>query len=177
MTPTKTRNTAHALGLAISLAFTAPVAQAADFSFTGQLTDGPLVGQSFSGFFQFDSAGLTAMFSGDLLLTGFAMQLASQTYTLASADAAPVASFVDGSLVGLGYVDADSSNPALRANVSFVAGFSGFGEAYLAYTAGTSAASAGFGSYSVSAVPEPAAWALMACGLATLVAQGRRRKA
>lgn len=143
-------------------------AQASDFSFSGTLDSGPLVGESFSG--SFGWAGAVPV-DGDWALSSFALTLAGQTYLLADADVPATASFAAGVFVGLSFVDADGAASVVRPQVSFVAGFSGLDQAYLAYE---SAGQGGFGSYSVTAVPEPAAWALMLLGLGVTTAVARR---
>lgn len=156
----------------------APAAQAADFSFEGLLADGPLAGLAFSGSFSYDAASVLPGVDADVPLSAFTLQLGSQTYTLASADFAPVAFFALGEFAGLSYVDADSSDLALRPQIAMISGFDSFAEAYLAYVGvpDPAGASAGFGSYSVAVVPEPASVALWLAGLAGVAAVARRRR-
>jgi hypothetical protein len=153
------------LNLAASAALLlAPALSLADsYTFSGQIDDGPLVGQAISGSFEFDASSVTPAFTGDLPLVSFAMLLAGQNYTLVSADAAPVAVYFEGSFMGLSYVDADAVDPLARPIVALVPGFLGIGDAYLAYDQSTDpgAGLAGFGSFSVAVVPEPAALLLI----------------
>lgn len=149
---------------------------AASYTLSGTLDDGPLVGRAFAGSFEFDASSVTPTFAGDLPLSAFSMLLAGQTYTLASADAAPVAVYFDGSFLGLSYVDVDSANPMLRPFVALVPGFVSLAGAYLAYdqSSDPNAGLAGYGSFGVAVVPEPAALLLMLAGLGAVGAAARR---
>lgn len=144
------------------------------FNLTGLTDSGPLVDEVFIGSFAFDAGAVAADFNGDILLTQFTLLFAGQSYTLASADAAPTAAFTDGAFLGLSYADADSADTALRPNVALVPGFFGLdGEGYLAYE--STGGAGGFGSYGISAVPEPASVALLLAGLGMVGAAARRR--
>ena len=149
---------------------------AASYTLSGLVDDGPLVGQAFAGSFEFDASSVTPTFAGDLPLSAFSMVLAGQTYTLASADAAPVAVYFDGSFLGLSYIDGDSANPMLRPFVALVPGFVSLGGAYLSYdqSSDPNAGLAGFGSFGVAVVPEPAAMLLMLAGLGVVCGVARR---
>lgn len=165
--------------LASSAMLLAPaLSLAASYTFSGQVDDGPLLGQAFTGSFEFDASSVTLTFAGDLPLSAFSMLLAGQTYTLASADAAPVAVYFDGTFLGLSYIDADAANPLLRPFVALVPGFVSLGDAYLSYDQSTDpgAGLAGFGSFSVAVVPEPAALLLMLAGLGLVGGVAWRRQ-
>jgi glutaminase len=169
---------AAALTVGAMSATVATSAQAEDFTFQGLLADGPLAGLAFTGTFSVDISSVTPTFAGELPLSAFTMQLGAQTYTLATADLAPSAAFVDGLLTGLAYIDADSADLGLRPQVAFVPGFDSFAGAFLAYVTlpDASGASAGFGDYTVAVVPEPAGIALWLAGLAGVAAVVRRRQ-
>ncbi len=144
------------------------------FDLAGRTDSGPLAGQRFSGSFAYDSSAAVAGFTGNIALTSFSLQFAGQTYTLANADAVPAVFYDGGVFLGLDYVDADSADAALRPQLSLVSGFTAFaGEAYLSYTG--AGAAGGFGSYSITAVPEPQTLALLLAGLGLLAAVVRRR--
>lgn len=167
------------LAASAALMLAPALSQAASYTFSGQIDDGPLVGQAFAGSFEFDASSVTPTFTGDLALSAFSMLLFSQTYTLASADATPVAVYFEGSFLGLSYVDGDAANPLLRPFVALVPGFVSLAGAYLGYdqSADPGAGLAGFGSFSVSVVPEPAALLLMLAGLGVVGGAARWRRA
>lgn len=178
MTTTSLRTGAARLLALAALAGAAGTTAAAtsSFSFSGSTDSGPLAGQAFSGSFAFDDAMLTAGFSGSIDLVSFSLGLAGQTYTLASADATPTAFFEAGQFIGIDYVDVDSPDTALRPAVALVPSLTGqLADAYLSYEGAGELV--GFGSYSVSAVPEPGQWALLLAGGLGLAATLRRRAA
>ncbi len=150
-----------------ALLLAAPMVQAETFAFNGLIDSGLLNEQTFSGSFAYAS-GLA---NGEVALTAFSMELAGHSYTLAGADAAATALFVQGSFVGLQYADGDAVLPD-RPQIAFVAGFENFAQAYLAYEVN---GQGGFGSYTLSPVPEPSTWGLMLGGLGLTAAALRRR--
>jgi hypothetical protein len=148
-------------------------AQAATFSLSGSTDDiGPLPNTAFSGLFSYSDIGLPT--DGEVSLTAFSLSFAGQSYMLASATTAPTAVFAGGNFVGLSYVDDASGDLALRPQVSFTPGYTALSEAYLGYVG--SADQGGFGSYGVSAVPEPGTLALWLGGVALLGALRMRRR-
>ena len=168
--------TLSALVAALLLATGAAKAQTQFFSFQGLLADGPLTGQAFSGSFSVNPTGLPPGGDADYALLNFTMLLAGNTYTLATADAPPTAVYAAGSFAGLSYTDIDSPSAAVRPWIAFIPGFDNFAGAYLAYTAAAvGGVDSGFGSYSITAVPEPATVALLLAGLGMVGAAARRR--
>jgi len=170
------RKTFLSLAASVALLLAPALSSAASFTFSGQIDDGPLVGETFAGSFEFDASSVTPTFEGDLALTSFSMSLFGQTYTLASADATPTAAFFEGSFLGLSYVDANAPDLLVRPAVSMVPGFLSITDAYLSYyqSADPSAGLAGFGSITV--VPEPAALLLMLAGLGVVGGMARRAR-
>ena len=144
--------------LLLPLALGLGAAHAAAFNFSGSTDSGPLVGMPFSGSFSYNDSNLPA--DGDALLSAFTLGFAGQSYTLASAVGQPAAVFAGGSFIGLSYLDDASPDAAVRPRVALVPGAFGIADAYLAYEGASGLG--GFGSYAVSAVPEPAsAWLLL----------------
>lgn len=172
---TAVATSAAGFALAAALLLAPAAAGAVSYTFSGQLDDGPLVGTPFAGSFDFDDSLVMSGFEGDLPLTGFSLLLAGESYTLASADATPVAVYFDGAFLGLSYVDADAADPAMRPHIAFIPGFLSLAEAYVGYEIGSDAGQAGFGSYSVAVVPEPASVALLLAGLGVVGWRLRRR--
>jgi len=172
------RKTLLSLAASAALLLAPALSSAASFTFSGQIDDGPLATEAFGGTFEFDASSVTLTFTGDLPLSAFSMLLFGQTYTLASADTEPVAVYFDGSFLGLSYVDADAANPLLRPFVALVPGFVGVSDAFLSYDQSTDpgAGLAGFGSYTVTVVPEPAALLLMLAGLGVVGGMARRAR-
>jgi hypothetical protein len=163
--------------LAWAALWAAGPAAAADsaFALTG-ITDpaGPLADLPFQGQFAYDAGAATVSFTGDIPLSSFALHFAGQVYSLASADSAPVAAFANGQFLGIGYADIDASDSSARPHLALVPGFAAFtDDAYLAYEV---AGMGGYGSYSISAVPEPGSLVLLLAGLGLvgLASRGRR---
>lgn len=152
----------HLLALAAAALALGSSAQAATYNFNGTIEQGALAGLSFGGQFSFDDTLLTAD-TDWLPLTSLSFSFNGQTYTLAGAEAnSTSASFWAGELLGVDAVYGTATTGLVLTN--------GFGNPYLADTAGN------FGSYSVSAVPEPSSWALAIAGLAVVGGVARRRQ-
>ena len=172
------RKTFLCLAACAALLLAPALSSAASFTFSGTVDDGLLTGEAFAGSFEFDASGVTPTFEGDVPLGAFSMLFAGQTYTLVSADVAAAAVFYEGSFMGLSYADADAPDLMVRPAVSLVPGSFGIGDAYLSYTQSTDpgAGLAGFGSFSVAVVPEPAAVLLMLAGLGVVGGMARRAR-
>ena len=172
------RKTFLCLAACAALLLAPALSSAASYTFSGTVDDGPLTGVAFAGSFEFDASGVTPVFRGELPLSAFSMLFFGQAYTLVSADAAPTAVYFDGSFMGLSYTDADAPDLLVRPAVSLVPGSFGIGDAYLSYTQSTDpgAGLAGFGSFSVAVVPEPAALLLMLAGLGVVGGMARRAR-
>lgn len=136
-------------------------AHAASFDFSGATDSGPLAGTPFNGSFSYGEASPPT--DGEAALTAFSLDFAGQSYTLAAAVGTASAVFAGGSFVGLSYLDDASADAAVRPRVAFVSGAFGFEDAYFAYEG--AGRLGGFGSYAVSAVPEPEAGWLLLGGL------------
>ncbi len=172
------RKTFLSLAASAALLLAPALSSAASYTFSGTLDDGPLAGATFAGSFEFDAGSVTPEFEGDQALTRFSMLLSGQSYTLASADAPAVAVFYAGSFLGLSYVDEDAEDLSVRPAVSLVPGYTDIGEAFLSYSQSLApdAGPSGFGSLSVTAVPEPAAVLLMLAGLGVVGGSVRRAR-
>lgn len=155
--------------LAFCAALVVGGAQADSFNFSGQIESGPALGQTFSGSFSYDASGLTGSAYELLDLTSWTLNVLGQSYASMGAVITPQAAFWDGQFVGIsaGYAGAGG------VEVNLVDGFVDFNSAYLAYRIPEGE---GLGSYTISAVPEPATWVLGLAGLAAVGAIARRRR-
>jgi len=168
------RKTFLSLAASVALLLAPALSSAASFTFSGEIDDGPLMGQVFSG--SFDFAGPVPELDAEPTLTSFSLDLAGQIYTLASATPGTphVALFFGGTFAGLDYLDDTAADPGLRTRVRFVPDLFGVANYYFAYTG--AGGSEGFGSYSVTVVPEPAAMLLMLAGLGVVGGMARRAR-
>jgi len=156
-----------------ALALTAGAAQASivNYSFTGAFDSGPATGQTFSGSFSYTDDSLNGVADELVGLDSLVFTALGSTFTKSMAVDAPLAAFYDGSFVGIdaSYIFADGGGFA------FIDGYFDLSSAYAAYQPLTGGGS--IGSYSVTAVPEPAALALSLAGLgAAGLAMSRRRR-
>jgi len=161
--------------LAASLMFAAGSASAAliQHDFSVSIDSGSLNGQSYSGQFSYDDAGLTGNDSEYLALSDFNFDFMGQNYTLADAAAPAEAAFWMGDLVGIDLI-VNATSPTF----GFVDGVFDIADAYFAYEFANSAVNgdAGFGSLTTQrvTVPEPGTLALMLTGVALFGWQSRR---
>ncbi|HEX2010394.1 MAG TPA: PEP-CTERM sorting domain-containing protein, partial [Roseateles sp.] len=154
--------------LAAALALAGLNAQAAAYSFSGQLDDGPLAGLGFGGQFSYDELALSGSGYEFLDLSAWTLNVLGQNFSSATTPASPQAAFWDGQFVGLNGTFASGAY-----EVTLADGVVDFSGAYLGYR---TPAGEGFGSYSVTAVPEPSSWLMSLAGLAAIGAVARRRK-
>ena len=170
------RKTLLSFAASAALLIAPALSSAASYTFSGSIGDGPLIGEAFTGSFEFDASGVTPLGEALPALTSFSMQLFGQTYTLATADATAFAVFFEGSFLGLSFVDADAPDLMVRPAVSLVPGFDNIAEAYLGYyqSPDPGAGLAGTGSFNVAVVPEPATMLLMLAGLGVVCGMARR---
>jgi len=152
--------------LAAALALAGLSAQAATFNFSGLLEDGPLAGQSFSGQFSYDESLLGGVAYELLDLSSWSLSALGSN--LSGAGMPVQAAFWDGQFVGL-----NGSYAVGSYQLNLGDGTVDFSGAYLAYK---TPAGEGFGSYTVSAVPEPESYALMLAGLGCVGLLARRRR-
>lgn len=159
--------------LAALLLAALPAAQAAtqQYSFSGMLESGLHAGQSFSGNFSFDDAGLSNIDSEWLSVSALSLSFLNQTFTLAHAAAPVEVGYFNGAFVGLSYT-VDSSEPKF----SLIAGYDNVNQSFIAYDTALAGAS-GTGNVIYAAVPEPESYALMLAGLGLVGGIARRRAA
>jgi len=161
---TLTRGTA-----AMALLTGALTAQAATYNFSGTVISGPQLGQLLSGQFSFDDAAAAlAGPDGSVDLTGLSLSFLGQTFQLGQA-LDPYAQFEGGQLIG---PNAGFSGFAVPGATLQLQSF--FGSSNFTYNAGGLDS---LGELSISAVPEPASWALGLAGLAVVLGLSRRRRA
>lgn len=152
------------LAAVLGLAIAAPAAQAAiqTWNFSGTVESGSLIGETYSGLFSFDDAGLTGTDSEYLTVSSLSMLFNSTAYTLVDELATTEVAFDNGNFLGMTF-SAD--------NFTFINGWVDTSDAYLALDDGT-------GSVIYAPVPEPRDWMLMLAGLGlvgVMVERSRRR--
>jgi len=166
------RNIFRITALAAVLLGAMPAAQAAvqTYSFNGAIDSGHYLGETFSGQFSFDDAGLSLSGTEYVNLASLSLNFLSTNWTLANA--VPLSNsdvtFENGNFLGLSF-------SAESANVSFsvIPGFSAVSESFIAYD--TPLGNSGAGSVIYAAVPEPESYALLLAGLGLMGVLARRR--
>lgn len=149
------------LAAVLGLAIAAPAAQAAiqTWNFSGTVESGSLVGETYSGLFSFDDAGLTGTDSEYLTVSSLSMLFNSTAYTLVDELATTEVAFDNGNFLGMTF-SAD--------NFTFIHGWTDTSDAYLALDDGA-------GSVIYAPVPEPRDWMLMLTGLGLVGFMVRRK--
>ncbi len=154
---------ALALGAAVSQVHAAPQI----YTLAGVAEDGPLAGSAFSGRFAFDGAVLSGVDAETVLLDWVDIEVFGQRYGAESMSYTPTASFFDGVLLGI-----DLLHEGRDSGFAFVSGFFALEDAYFAYFVPQGA---GFGSLTVSPVPEPPQALTLLAGLGLIGGVMRRR--
>ena len=152
--------------LIAAAALLATAAQAATGTLQGLLDAGPLAGTTFTGSYSYDDSGLTGATFEQIALTGFSLTLLSDVFSL---NTSATADFGSGVFLGLSYTDARTSYTLTLSSGSVDAS-----DAFVHYQPTTGLESSG--GYTVSAVPEPASYALLIGGLCSLSLMARRRQ-
>lgn len=149
------------LAAVFGLTIAAPAAQAAiqTWNFSGAVESGSLFGETYSGLFSFDDAGLIGSGSEYLTVSSLSMLFNSTAYTLADELATTEAAFDNGNFLGMTFS---------AANFTFIHGSVDTSDAYLALDDGT-------GSVIYAPVPEASGWMLMLAGLGLVGFMARRR--
>lgn len=144
-------------------------AHADSFTFSGSISAGPELGQSFNGSYSFDLTGLLGSGFEQLSLSSFQLSFLSTSYTLNST---ATADYQDGVFLGLSYNFEDASKTLAMTSGSLDAS-----DAFLHYAPVNGIESSG--SYTVAttpAVPEPSSWLMSLAGIAALGFVARRRR-
>lgn len=164
------RNTALAALMALSASAQAAIQS---YTFSGQLESGYYFGQTFSGTFSFDDAGLTGSGTEYLdSLIALSLSLNGDTVGLNDADVPAEVGFGNGEFLGL-----SASFSGIDPQFTLIPGSLDSSDAWVAYDTTQGLSGTGNVLYTVSApVPEADAYAYMLLGMGLLGLLARRRK-
>lgn len=131
------------LGLSFSLInLDSARAATVTYSVEGTVMTGELIGESYSGSFNYDDSSLTEMGDEFLPISDLSFTFLSETFTVGDASVPPEAIFFDGEFLGVEY-EVVVNNPAFPvADFALTTGF-GISEAAFTYTPRVGAAGAG----------------------------------
>jgi len=167
---------ASAVSLCGALMVITPTAEAAlvNYTFSGVIDSGSLIGTSYNGNFAYDNATLTNSGSEAIDLSSLSFNFLSSAYNTANADFTSTADFLDGIFLGVNY-SASNLDPSFALGSGLATGSPA--DAYFSYQ--TIFGDSGFGSLifaKVTAVPAPAAVWLFGSALAGFGAITRRKR-
>lgn len=167
---------ASAASLCGALMVITPTAEAAlvNYTFSGVVDSGSLIGANYNGNFAYDNATLTNSGSEAIDLSSLSVNFLSSAYNIANADFTSTADFLDGVFLGINY-SASILNPSFTLGSGLATGSPT--DAYFSYQ--TVDGDSGFGSLifaKVTSVPLPAAVWLFGSALAGFGAFARRKR-
>jgi hypothetical protein len=175
----KPRHIPRTATLAATLILSAPGAEAGivNYTFSGTVDFGSLLGESYSGTASFDDAGLTGTGDESLPVSALTFSFHNGSFNQASGTASPTADFLDGTFLGLSF-----EVTAFDPDFSFISGSLDSSDAYFGYTPDNINNDPGYGSlvYNLvipGSVPVPGTLALLGIGLAGLAGTRRRLQA
>lgn len=159
------------LAAVLSIGASAGHAASVSYNFSGAVEFGALLNEAYSGQFIFDDTTLIGSGNEWIPVGSLNFNFLGSAFDQASSVALPTVAFFDGALLGLSF-NVSAFNPGF----AVIPGFFDISESYFAYDNGAGSAGLGSLTYSVAAVPEPEAWALLLPGLAVLGYVAHRRR-